>query len=287
MTEGLTGLTLEVTGQKIPLTIHTPSTYFGPRLETPEGVIPVRKSLWLPLALAVLLILLIAGAQIGLRGHDVQLLVYDSLEVVVPFLWVPLGIAALVVWGRNREKAVGFLALAITSHGVVLLVNALAQLPGLTQLHLLRYLILPLEPVGLTLAVLAWAKKTPGRARQALLILMTAAAAGPYLYLINFSLQGPTQLTASILQLIQTVYWAAYVAVAWNGYLQESHMPLFWLAMQALWLGLHSLTSTVSLLLPMTGSNYSLPLYFVQTVLSLVATGGVLWSAARQPYPGR
>jgi len=243
----------------------------------------VRKSLWLPLALAVLLILLIAGAQVGLRRHDLALLLIHSLELLAPLLWVPIGIAAIFVWRRTGEAAAGYYALAMAPHAVAMLFYAIALLPGQTQLHLVRYMLLPLQPIGLALAALAWAKEPRGLPRRALTILTAATAAGHYLYLFTFSLHGATQGALGTIQLIQTAYWAVLVAVAWNGYRREPRQALLWMSLLALCLGLHSLTGTISLLLPMAASFFSMPLYYILTLLALIAAGGVLYNAARQP----
>jgi hypothetical protein len=250
-------------------------------------VIPVRKSLWLPLALGVLLLLLIAGAQVGLRRHDLALLLLDSLEFLVPLLWVPIGIAAIFVWRRTGEAAAGYFTLAMAPHAVAMIFSAIALLPGQTQLHLVRYMLLPLQPIGLALATLTWAKEPRGLPRQALTILTAATAAGHYLYLFTVSLHGATQGVAGAVQLIQTAYWAVLVAVAWKGYRREPRQTLLWMSLLALCLGLHSLSGTISLLLPMAASFFSMPLFYLMSLLSLIAAGGVLSSAAKEPNPGK
>ena len=247
----------------------------------------MRKSLWLPLALAVLLILLIVGAQVGLRRHDLALLLIDSLELLVPLLWVPIGLGAIFVWRRTGEAAAGYYALAMTPHAVAMIFYAIALLPGQTQLHLVRYILLPLQPIGLALAALAWAKEPRGLPRQALIILTAATAAGHYLYLTAFSHLGATQGVLGAIQLIQTAYWAVLVAVAWNGFRRELRQTLLWISLLALCLGLHSLSGTISLLLPMVAAFFSMPLYYLMSLLALIAAGGVLYSAAKEPNPGK
>ncbi|MDF2629930.1 MAG: hypothetical protein K0R39_3761 [Symbiobacteriaceae bacterium] len=239
----------------------------------------MRKSFWLPLALAALLIILIAGAQLGLRRQDVLPVAADLLRQVTRVAWLLMGAAAIGVWLYTRQRAAGFYAFALTA-------QAIGLLAYLANLHLVRFLLMPLLPIALTLAALAWAPAVPRRIRQALIIVTTITVLAQYLYLLVLSTRA-TQQHAAILLLIQSAQAIALTAAAWSGFRHDSaQRPLLWLAVQGLTQSISLLPSALSLLLWPTTPSLLLPAYFdyALTILNFVAAIGVLWSAAK-PIP--
>lgn len=240
----------------------------------------MRKSLGIPLVIGALLILLMVGAQVGLRHHDLVALIALLGYRGTPFVWTFLGVAALAVWGFTRDRGIGFYALGTVPYAMSLVISLLGWVP-------LRFFVYPLLPLGLALASLAWSGHAAERSRRALLILAATTAAIQYLHLLTINLHGGTMQMAGILQLVQASYWALLTAVAWNSYRQTAVRPLFWLSLQTLCLTLHVALGGLSLLWHQAFAFIPTLFYEALTILSFVAVAGVIWSAARRPNSGR
>jgi hypothetical protein len=197
----------------------------------------MRRSLWLPIALAAVLMLLVVAAQLGVTAAESAKGLAAGLKWLRTVGAPLIAVAACVAWIRTRKRAVGFYAIGMSASALA----GVASRMGIPQVWPFAN---ALFPIGLSLAAITWASRER-RTRRALpgtllalaavvaildgAVLWPASPIGNYQYLLPF------------LNALHFACWIAMSAVAWQGYNRQPERPLLWLAAQGAALALEAL----------------------------------------------
>lgn len=242
--------------------------------------IKVRRSFWLPMALAAILMLLVVAAQLGLTAET------SAHGLTAGFIWIrtlgaPLiAAAACVAWIRTRERALLFYTIGMAAMPLAGWANRL----GWPTAGLWLY---PLAVIGMALAAItwAWAPATQRSTRPVIVLLIAITAA--IVIMEELSIASPGLFTEvpslpTAFNGVYLIYWAVLATVAWHGHRHAGMRPLLWLGLQGAFSALSALAGMAEvLLIPRT------PLlpgwcYAVLVTLPLVMAAGVVVTANKQ-----
>lgn len=216
-------------------------------------------------ALAVGIVAVVVGGQVGLTGEIFHRHGMPMVAAVLRIAWPLTGLAAMVLWVRTWDRGLGFFALGL----LPLAVSPIGR--GMP------FWLYPLLPVGVALAAIAWVKP-PGTPVSGLLRLMgiTAGlvAAFQWVYAVALgqqrgSLQASVAVTAAL-----GLWWGLLAVVAWRG--EARHLR--WLSGMA---GCQALVAMlgVGMMLwpPMNATAFDL-LYVFLSSAGTITAAGVVWT---------
>lgn len=234
----------------------------------------MHKTQWVAGILAVIVLVIMAGTQVGVRAGDWFMAARAGLDMFSRVGWPVVALGALAIAFRTRERAPGFYALA-------LLVNVGTQWTGFLGGVRPWLFIVPAGTLCLALAMLNW---VPGALARWLLACAGLEAAIHWLYLYSPSWFGASPGSAAVLDLIVTAFWALFSVIAWQG--ATRWRPLVWLAWQGIVSVALMLFTVVQLLLPTTLGHltFGVPSLILHPLPMLMACGFV-WSAFPRTRP--
>lgn len=226
----------------------------------------MRKSQWIAGILALIVLAVIAGKQLGVSGADAFWAARAGIDILSKVGWTLAALGGLALALRTHDRAAGFYALA-------LLIGAAARWGAYLGATQTWAWVNPFDFVLLALAMLSWA---PGALSRWLLGVGALRAVVQWLFLAEAPLRLSPPVAAA-LNLILIGYWALFAAAAWQGC--KTWRPLLWLSWQGVISVIMLLFSVGQLLFPVQLPEALGWTYLVLAPVPMLTTLGFIWSA--------